>query len=143
MNLELRQKVLLFQITTAIGLVFGLVGFTYNVWRMEITEANNNTRMACFEILKELGELEQLIYSAHYDRHDEAGSPRRGWVKIGLVSDLSVLATPRVEEEAAHLKDTWSEHWNKYGENRESVDQIVAAIDSVRGQIKSALGDLR
>ena len=142
MGLELRQKVLLFQITTLIGVVFGLVGFSYNVWRMEITEANNNVRTACFEILTELAELEQVLYAAHYDQDEVQGSPRLGWVKVGLITDLSVLASDSIEKRAENLKAVWSEHWADYAENREAVDTIVNAIDEVRAEIKSVLRSL-
>lgn len=32
-----------------------------------------------------LSEFEQVIYANHYDLNDVEGSPRLGWVKIGLV----------------------------------------------------------
>ena len=143
MSLELRQKVLLFQITTVLGVLFGVVAFSYNVWRMEITEANNNTRTACFEILKELAELEQLIYSAHYDKDESAGSPRKGWVKVGLIVDLSILVSTRVEAKAVTLKTVWSQNWDKYARERASVETLVSSIDLVREEIKSVLGSLR
>lgn len=142
MSLELRQKVLLFQITTVVGVVFGLVGFSYNVWRMEITEANNNIRTACFEILTELAELEQLVYTAHYDGNVTEGSPRKGWVRVGLVADLSALASGAVEREAAGLKAVWSANWEVYATDQTAVDAIVAAIDAVRAEIKRVLRDL-
>lgn len=142
MSVELRQKVLLFQITTILGVLFGVIAFSYNVWRMEITEANNNTRTACFEILKELAELEQLVYSAHYDGDDKEGSPRRGWVKVGLVVDLSILASNKIEKEAAALKDIWAANWDQYSRERTSVEAIVAAVDRVREEIKTVLGNL-
>jgi hypothetical protein len=142
MNLELRQKVLLFQVTTLIGVVFGLVAFSYNVWRMEITEANSNTRMACFEILTELAELEQLLYAAHYDQNESAGSPRTGWVKVGLVGDLSVLASSAVEDKAGALKATWAANWENYSTERTAVEAIVEAIELVREDIKVVLRSL-
>lgn len=140
--MELRQKVLLFQVTTVIGVVFGLVAFSYNVWRMEITEANNNTRTACFEILTELAELEQLVYSLHYDNNEVEGSPRKGWVKVGLIDDLSVLTSANVEESTVALRDVWSGNWGRYSNDREAVDTIVSAIDAVRAEIKAELKDL-
>lgn len=143
MSLELRQKVLLYQITTMMGVAFGLIAFSYNVWRMEITEANNNTRMACFEILTELSELEQLVYAAYYDNNLETGSPRIGWVKVGLINDLSFLVSPMVETSSASLKYVWSKNADKYSADRKSVDRIVAAIDGVRTKIKSTLNSLK
>ena len=142
MTPELRQKLLRYQITTIAGVLFALIGFSYNVWRMEATEENNNVRMACFEILTELAALEQLVYSAHYDGDQDEGSPRKGWVKVGLISDLSVLTAKSVEEEAAALHTTWSENWSTYVHQETSVDKIVEAIESMRADIKRVLREL-
>ncbi len=43
------------------SLLFALLGFSYNVWRMEVTEENANARTACFELLLVRSELEQLV----------------------------------------------------------------------------------
>ena len=141
--MELQSKVRIYQITTVIGVIFGLVGLSYNVWRMEITETNNNTRMACFELLTELSELEQLVYAAHYDHDERMGSPRNGWVKVGLIVDLSVLTSQPVEHRAASLKAVWSDNWQAYAENMEATDRIVSAIDETRKEIKVVLKNLQ
>lgn len=109
---------------------------------MEVSEENNNIRTACFEMLLELSTLEQLIYSAHYDRDLKEGSPRKGWVKVGLIADLSILTTDPVTRQADVLKKTWSTYWSSMGDDRNSVDQIIKAIDSVRHEIKLVLSSL-
>ncbi len=142
MSADLRRKLLLYQVTTIIGVMFALVGFSYNVWRMEITEANNNTRTACFEILTELATLEQLIYIAHYDRDPVEGSPRKAWVQVGLVRDLSTLTPKPIEARADALHAIWSEHWDSVTGSEASVRIVIAAIDAVRVQIKTVLRSL-
>jgi len=139
MDSQIHKKLHLFQITVIFSVLFALIGFSYNVWRMEVSEENSNIRTACFEILKELSALEQLIYAAHYDGNLSEGSPRKGWVKVGLIADLSVLTAGAVEMEAATLKKVWSTHWDKMANNKESVDLIVSAIDAVRSEIKLVL----
>jgi len=109
---------------------------------MEITEENSNIRTACFEMLLVLSSLEQLVYAAHYDGDVKEGNPRKGWVKVGLVADLSVLTTDSVKKQAASLKGVWSEHWSTMLENRQSADQIVNAIESTRSEIKQVLSSL-
>jgi len=136
------NKLHLYQITVVFSVLFALIGFSYNVWRMEISEENNTTRTACFEILINLSSLEQLIYTAHYDGDINEGSPRKGWVTVGLIVDLSALTDEAVSEESLALKKVWSTNWNTMATSRESVDQIVKAIDSVRNQIKDLLGSL-
>ena len=136
------NKLHLYQATVIFSVLFALVGFSYNVWRMEVSEQNNNIRTACFEILLELSSLEQLVYTAHYDGDVKEGSPRKGWVKVGLVADLSALTTRSVENEAAALKNVWGAHWNFMAKDKDSVDQIVGAIDAVRVEIKQVLSSL-
>ena len=142
MDTQIQKKLHLYQITIIFSVLFALVGFSYNVWRMEVSEENSNIRTACFEMLLELSSLEQLIYIAHYDGDVKEGSPRKGWVKIGLIADLSVLTTDSVEKQAAALKKVWSAHWSTMIDNKDSIDQIVIAIDFVRSEIKLILSSL-
>lgn len=138
-NAELVNKLKMYQATAIFSVLFALVGFSYNVWRMEISEQNSNIRMAAFEISKELSSLEQLVYVAHYDNNLIEGSPRKGWIKVGLVNELSVVAGVGVESRAKDLKSVWSEHWQSMPEEEASVDQIVKAIDATRLEIRFVL----
>ena len=140
--MEIKNKLHLYQTTVIFSVLFALLGFSYNVWRMEVTEKNSNIRTACFEMLLELSSLEQLVYIAHYDGDAKEGSPRKGWVKVGLISDLSVLTTVAVEGQANTLKKVWAAEWETMINNKKSVEKIVGAIDSVRSEIKRVLVSL-
>ncbi|MFK8067285.1 MAG: hypothetical protein AB8D52_03490 [Gammaproteobacteria bacterium] len=142
MKTKALNKAQLYQITVIFSVLFALLGFSYNVWRMEVTEENSNNRTACFEMLLELSSLEQLVYAAHYDKDTQEGNPRKGWVKVGLINDLSVLTTTSVENQADKLKEIWAVNWDKMTDDQNSVDQIVKAIDSVREEIKLTLSSL-
>jgi len=142
MDTQIQKKLHIYQITVIFSVLFALIGFSYNVWRMEASEENSNIRTACFEILLELSALEQLIYTAYYDGDLKEGSPRRGWVKVGLIEDLSALTDDSVERRAVTLKKVWSEHWSTMTSNKGSVEQIVSAIDAVRAEIKVVLSSL-
>lgn len=132
----------IYQYATIFSVLFALVGFSYNVWRMEVTERNSNTRTASFEMLTELAALEQLVYTAVYDGDLVEGSPRKGWVKVGLIEDLSILTAAPVVAAAAGLKDTWATNWSTMVENKASTERIVAAIGEVRARIKTVLRSL-
>ena len=67
MNIQADKQIRNYQVAVIASLLFALLGFSYNVWRMEVSENNNNMRTASFEMLKNLSSLEQLIYSAYYD----------------------------------------------------------------------------
>ena len=143
MSKHLRQKLFLYQLTTIIGTVLALSGFSYNVWRMEVTEHNNNVRTASFEILTTLAELEQLIYQAHYDHDETSSSPRVGWVKVGLVADLSVLTDKDIETAATELKQVWAQHWSSYASQQSSVETISVSIKKMRHVIQHSLQALK
>ena len=64
---SLLRRMKVYQATALFSVLFALLGFSYNVWRMEVTEQNSNVRDAAFELLLQLAELEQVVYAAHYD----------------------------------------------------------------------------
>lgn len=140
--MEQSQKLKLFYITSIFSLIFAVLGFSYNAWRMELSEDNNNIRTAAFEVLLQLSELEQIIYAAHYDKNSQDGSPRKGWVKVGLIEDLSVLIGPQVQVNATELKRLWSENWQEVSESEPISQLLVSQIDKVRLSLKQALQDL-
>jgi hypothetical protein len=142
MKIHIEKQVGNYQVAVIASLLFALLGFSYNVWRMEITEENANTRTACFELLLVLSELEQLVYSAHYDKNTSEGSPRKGWVKVGLTVDFSVLTTEKVKDSALELKKVWATHWESIDKSEQSVEFVVLSIENARNEIKMLLQDL-
>jgi hypothetical protein len=136
------ERINLYQIAVIFSVLFTLIGFSYNVWRMEVSEKNNNIRTASFEILINLSSLEQLVYAAHYDDDIKEGSPRKGWVIVGLIDDLSVLTNEEVKSKTSKLDNVWSVNWEKMPTSQRSVAQIVEGIDSVRYEIKILLNSL-
>ncbi|RDH85679.1 MAG: hypothetical protein DIZ80_01765 [endosymbiont of Galathealinum brachiosum] len=141
--MELEHKLKLFYITSIFSMLFAVLGFSYNAWRMELTEDNNNIRTASFEVLTQLSEMEQVIYAAHYDKNMVDGSPRKAWVKVGLIVDLSSLISPHVERDSNDLKTLWSESWQMVKDDETATQNLVMQIDKIRDSIKLALGDLQ
>lgn len=138
-----RKDFTTYSIVAIFTLIFAVVGLSYNAWRMEVTEDNSNIRTASFEVLSLLSEFEQNIYSLHYDQDQTKGSPRIGWVKVGLIVDLSTLISPNVESSAINLKSYWSENWQQIETNRDTVNQVVERIELVRVDIKKQLIQLK
>ncbi|ESP94174.1 MULTISPECIES: hypothetical protein [Pseudoalteromonas] len=141
--MKIQQKLQLYQISVIFSMLFALVGFSYNTWRLEVSEYNNNVRLASFEILKELAALEQLLYVAHYDQDMQSASPRKGWIKVGLIKDFSYLTNKQVQVGATNLQKTWSQNWENISTSNQSVELIVNDIDEVRASIKSLLTSLQ
>ncbi|HEY9050328.1 MAG TPA: hypothetical protein VIQ03_02210 [Gammaproteobacteria bacterium] len=141
--MELENKFKIYYLTAIFSLVFAVVGFSYNAWRMEVTEDNSNIRTAAFEVLKELTALEQIIYSAHYDKDMVEGNPRKGWVKMGLIVDLSTLINESVLIRADSLNQFWASNWEVMPDDRSVADELVLKIESVRAEIKKVLSELQ
>ena len=129
-------------LTAIISLLFAVTGFSYNAWRLEVSEENNTVRDASFQVLTELSEFEQVLYANHYDQNEVDGSPRIGWVKVGLIMDLSMLISEDVTAETAALKDNWSQNWSSVMEDRAVVDSLVEDVDRVRAAVKMRLAEL-
>lgn len=140
--MTIERRLQAYQITAVFSIFFALVGFSYNLWRLEASEANNNVRTACFEILKTLAELEQLIYARHYDDDKVAGNPRIGWVKVGLIVDMSALTSLPAQKAAARLQQTWQSRWSEIATGRNAVDMLTKDIDAMREAIKNLLATL-
>ncbi|KAF7781443.1 hypothetical protein PRUB_b0659 [Pseudoalteromonas rubra] len=140
--MKLSEKVRLYQLSLIASMLFAFVGFAYNAWRLEVSEQNNNIRTACFEMLRELAQLEQLIYIAHYDQDKTQGSPRKGWVSVGLINDFSYLTNSELQHSATTLRATWSDNWQNIYANTQAVDLVVKDIDTVRADIKKLLNEL-
>ena len=128
----LQNKIITYQIIVMLSFVFGVVGFVYNNWRYEHNENNNNIRIASFQILQELSSLEQIIYANHYDHDTIKGSPRDGWVKVGLISDLSLFISPECEEASKELKTVWNKNWDKIDKERKVTNKLIEKIDKVK-----------
>ncbi len=87
-----------------ISLVAALTALGYTTWRNERTEGNRNVREAGFELLSEIGSLQQVIFYAHYNMGDARGDARMGWADVLTIQDLAALMPPEVGRKAAALR---------------------------------------
>jgi len=106
---------------------------SYNTWRNEKTEDNRNQRVAAFEVLLKLSELQQVVFHSHYDKDKtDKGNPRTRWAYVLNMRDLSRVMQPPLPEAADKLLAIWSENWEGLGEKQKNVDLIMDGIDNVR-----------
>lgn len=129
-------------IVAIFSMLFALVGFGYNAWRLESTEDNSNIRAASFQVLIELAELEQIVFLAHYDQDLQTGNPRIGWVKVGIINDLSTFISEQVGNEAVSLRNVWSVNWQQMTNSEPAAMAITQSIDVVRAAVKVELNQL-
>ena len=115
-----------------ISLVIALSALGYNTWRNERTERNRNIRAAGFELLTEIGSLQQIIFYAHFAQGDQRGDPRMGWADMLTINDLAALMPADVTRDAGQLKTVWEADSAGLAENDEAFQRIDGAIDALR-----------
>jgi len=126
-----------------ISLFIAITALTYNSWRQELTEDNRNLRLASFELIMQLGELQLIVDHAHYDKNQELGNPITGWGRVALIEDLSAVLPAPLPEKSIHLKQTWSTHWEGLGDENVHAEQITTAIQSMRNEVRDQLVMIR
>ena len=115
-----------------VSLVIALSALGYNTWRNEKTEHNRNIRAAGFEMLTEIGSLQQIIFYAHFTQGDQRGDPRMGWADMLTISDLAALMPPDVAKDAGLLKTVWEADSAGLAEDDAAFQRIDGAIDALR-----------
>ncbi len=125
-----------------ISLVVALASFSYSTWRNERSEHNRTIRQASFQLLTALGEMQQVVYHAHYDRDTTRGNPRTGWVYVAAINDFSATMPEPVPMRAHELLDAWRDHWEKLGTDEADADAISEAVERCRAAVVERLKTL-
>ena len=115
-----------------ISLAIALSALGYNTWRNERTEHNRNIRLAGFELLTEIGSLQQIIFYAHFTEGDQRGDPRMGWADMLTINDLAQLMPAEVARDAGQLKTVWQADSAGLAEDDAAFQRIDGAIDALR-----------
>lgn len=125
-----------------ISLTVAVAALGYSTWRNERTEVNRNLRAAGFELLSEIGSLQQVVFYAHYNAGDARGDARMGWADVLTIQDLAALMPAEVGREAGALQDAWQSGWTGLGESEPEHERIDAAIERLRRATLAALAEL-
>jgi hypothetical protein len=125
-----------------ISLVIALSALGYNTWRNERTERNRNIRAAGFELLTEIGSLQQIIFYAHFAEGDQRGDPRMGWADMLTINDLAALMPVSVIRNAGELRTVWQADAAGLAEDDEAYRRIDEAIDALRQATLESLRSL-
>ena len=126
-----------------ISLVIAISSLGYNTWRNEASEHNRNQRVVSIEVLRNIGELQQLVYHSHWDMEDrDKGNPLTGWALVLTIRDLSQLLEGTVPEAGTDLWKAWDDNWQALGEDRKGYDRIVDGLSEVREATNELLRSL-
>lgn len=122
-----------------ISLVVAVSALGYSTWRNERTETNRNLRAAGFELLTEIGSLQQVVFYAHYLPDDPRGDARMGWADVLTIQDLAALMPAEVRRDAEALQAAWTSGFEDLGGLSEEHRRIDMAIDRLRQSTLAAL----
>jgi hypothetical protein len=125
-----------------ISLTVALTALGYNTWRNERTEHNRNTRVAAFEVLTQLGELQVVVNAAVYGKEENRMDPMAGWGRVALITDLSQLLPAPAPHRAEELHRVWQANWQDLADNEASGERITTEIDQSREAIREILRGL-
>jgi hypothetical protein len=122
-----------------VSLAVALTSFSYTTWRNERSEHNRTIRQASFQLLAALGEMQQVVFHAHYDRDAARGNPRTGWVYVATINDFSATMPAPVPDRAQELFAAWRDHWERLGDNDADAEAISDAVDRCRTAVVMAV----
>ena len=125
-----------------LSLGIALTSFSYTAWRTERSEANRTNRQASFQLLTSLGQMQEVVYRAHYDHDSQHGNPRSGWVYVQTINDFSATLPDPVRSSAATLLATWRDHWEGLGERDADAEAIDDALMACRSAVVANLKTL-
>ena len=132
-------KQLLKHSVAVVSLLTALVGLSYNAWQANQNEINQNMRVAAFEVLKNLGELQTVVNYAHFSGDQSRGNPIEGWKHVSMVRDLSYLLKPAAKKESQYLYDAWQKNWERIADNQQIEKQISKQIAKTREAVLSTI----
>lgn len=126
-----------------ISLAIAISSLGYNTWRNEASEYNRNQRLISIEVLRNIGQLQQVIFHNVWEMDaDDKGNPRTGWVYVLAIKDLSQLLDGPVPVSGTELWAAWGKEWNQLKPGNESYDRVTGALAAVRKDTHALLRSL-
>ncbi len=126
-----------------ISLITAIVGISYNTWRDQQNEVNDNMRKAAFEVLTDLGELQTIVNYAHFQQDSARGDPIEGWKHVVMVRDLGRLLTPDAAKSAENLYISWQGNWENLGTDKQTELLISKQITQTRKAVLTTIDGLK
>lgn len=125
-----------------ISVLIACSALSYNAWRYEQSEQNQNVRVAAFNVLKELTSLQLLSDHAFYENNQIQGSVLRGWAHVVLIEDMGQLLPLDVQQKSTALKAVWQHEFSTFYESKRSNERITESIEVTRKHVLNALANL-
>ncbi|MBD1390868.1 hypothetical protein IC617_15655 [Neiella sp. HB171785] len=118
-----------------VSLFIAVTALAASQYRSDVTEHNRTIRFAAFEMLRELGALQQLVHQTHFGEQPPTDYNLQGWNHVLLIRDFSVLMPPPVPQHTEQLFAQWQQHWPTLATDRDSNDAISHQITATRNAV--------
>ena len=115
-----------------VSLLTAILGLSYNAWQGHKNEINQNMRVASFEVLTNLGELQTVVNYVHYSDDKLRGQPIEGWKHAMMVRDLSRLLNPEASKQGKLLFKEWQQDWDKLETDDQAELHLSGQISKTR-----------
>ena len=115
-----------------LSLVIASAALGYNTWRNERTEQNRSVRIAAFEMLKTLGEIQIIVDYAHFRMDQRQGDLTQGLGKVLFVRDLAQIIPAPAPEDAEQLLAGWREQSDRLATDNGATQRISEDIYRAR-----------
>ncbi|NVJ65014.1 MAG: hypothetical protein HWE16_00880 [Gammaproteobacteria bacterium] len=128
-----------------VSLVIAIIALTYNTWRSDTTEYNRNIRTASFELIKELGSLQNITNQLHFSNVPSGKRDEliiQGWGHIALIEDLSALLPDSISQYSTALKSSWQRNVEQLAETSSSEKELSKTIADTRAATRKLLSTL-
>lgn len=149
-----------------ISLVLAIVSLGYNTWRNETTELQRNWRQASFQVMIEVGKLNEVVLYRRYFQANVVGSgvtdPSAhpidaienartwvaGWGSVATIRDLTSLMPAPLPERGRALFATWEAQAGALDstdpQRRDRASRaLLAEIERLRGALITLIDRLR
>lgn len=126
-----------------ISLAIAITSLGYNTWRNEASEYNRNQRLISIEVLRNVGQLQQVIFHNAWEMDAaDKGNPRTGWVHVLAIRDLAQLLDGPAAASGNQLWSAWDQDWNKLKPGSKAYDRVTQALETVRADTHALLKGL-
>lgn len=126
-----------------ISLAIAITSLGYNTWRNEASEYNRNQRLISIEVLRNLGQLQQVIFHNVFEMDaEDKGNKRTGWVYVLAIKDLTQLLDGPAAASGTKLWQVWEAELPTLAPLNDSYNAVTDALDAVRADTHTLLQSL-
>ncbi|MGH8727259.1 MAG: hypothetical protein ACREV9_03660 [Burkholderiales bacterium] len=125
-----------------ISLCIAIFSVFYAGWRDNRIEEHRNIRVAGFEVLKNLGELQMVVDYAHYQKDRQLGNPITGWGRVLLVRDLAQVMPDPAPQAAERVFQSWQNEWESVADDEAAAKRVSDEIAGARKIVLEVLATL-